>query len=382
LSEYQYYEFLAIDRQLSEQEMGHMRMLSSRGRITPFSFSNEYHWGDFKGDPKDLVRRFYDAHVYLANWGSAIFVLRLPLAALDREVARAFAVEGSLDVEATPTHWICTWSLESEGGLWLDDSSGWMMRLAPLREELLRGDLRSLYIGWLAGVSMGMDEDADEEELEPAMPEGLAPFTEAQQALAEFLGLGVDLPTGAGMDRPVALSGEGEEIDLWLEALTREEMRPLMRKLLTGQGREAEREAIKRFAAWRKSSADAPPPASRRTVAELRKLEEKAKEARLRHENKRRVQEEAKRLKEREEYLAKLAKDFPKAWKAANSRAEVGSGKAYDEACQALIDLAEAYDRHVDRQTFDAELRRFMAGHGQRKSLTQRLVKARLLRNA
>jgi hypothetical protein len=30
---------------------------------------------------------------------------------------------------------------------------GWMARLMPLRDELLRGDLRALYLGWLAGVS-------------------------------------------------------------------------------------------------------------------------------------------------------------------------------------------------------------------------------------
>jgi len=374
MSEYQYYEFLAIDRQLSEQEMGYMRQLSSRGRITPVSFSNEYHWGDFKGNPKDLMQRFYDAHVYQANWGTAKFMLRLPLAALSQMNAQAFMVDGLLDVEPTPTHWICTWSLESEDGFDQEYGSGWMARLAPLREELMRGDSRSLYIGWLAAVSMGRDGN----ELEPSMPDGLAPFTAAQQALAEFLDLDVDLLSAAGMDRPLTRAGVEEDIAPWLEALTKEETRPLMRMLLTGKGLQAEREAIKRFVAWRKSSGNAPPPASRRTVAEMQKLAEKAEKARLELESKRRDQAEAARLKEREDYLAKLAKDFPKAWKAANQRVEVGSGKAYDEACLALVDLAEAYARHASRQAFDAEIRRFMAGHGQRKTLMQRLVKARL----
>jgi len=30
----------------------------------------------------------------------------------------------------------------------MEEGVGWMTQLSPLREELLRGDLRPLYIGW------------------------------------------------------------------------------------------------------------------------------------------------------------------------------------------------------------------------------------------
>lgn len=55
-------------------------------------------------------------------------------------------------------------------------------------------------------------------------------------------------------------------------------------------------------------------------------------------------------------------------------------GEKQDEGCQTLVDLAEAYARHASRQAFDAELRNFMTGHGRRKSLVQRLVKAKVMR--
>jgi hypothetical protein len=42
LSEYQYYEVLAMERPLTGE---YMRAVSSRGHITPVSFSNEYHFG-------------------------------------------------------------------------------------------------------------------------------------------------------------------------------------------------------------------------------------------------------------------------------------------------------------------------------------------------
>ena len=51
MSEYQYYEFLAVDRPLTAAEQAEVRQLSTRARITATSFTNEYHWGDFKGSP-------------------------------------------------------------------------------------------------------------------------------------------------------------------------------------------------------------------------------------------------------------------------------------------------------------------------------------------
>jgi hypothetical protein len=42
MSEYQYYEFRAIDKPLTEKDMRTLRDLSTRARITPTSFVNEY----------------------------------------------------------------------------------------------------------------------------------------------------------------------------------------------------------------------------------------------------------------------------------------------------------------------------------------------------
>lgn len=67
VSKYQYYEFLTIDRPLDDDEQAEVRSLSTRARITSTSFVNEYHWGDFKGDARRLMERYYDAHLYVAN---------------------------------------------------------------------------------------------------------------------------------------------------------------------------------------------------------------------------------------------------------------------------------------------------------------------------
>jgi len=51
MSEYQYYEFRVIELPLTKKQVGEPRRYSSRAEITATSFSVEYNWGDFKGDP-------------------------------------------------------------------------------------------------------------------------------------------------------------------------------------------------------------------------------------------------------------------------------------------------------------------------------------------
>lgn len=50
MSEYQCYEFVALDHQLTTKEMAELRSISTRAEITPTRFWNEYEWGDLKAD--------------------------------------------------------------------------------------------------------------------------------------------------------------------------------------------------------------------------------------------------------------------------------------------------------------------------------------------
>lgn len=283
MSEYQYYEFLAIDRPLTADEMAALRDLSTRANITPVSFTNEYNWGDFKGDPDKLMQRYFDAHVYVANWMTAIFMVRMPIEAIAKETAEAFAVPYILDFKATKTHWIITWRLEESENydrFGMEDGHGWMAQLAPLRDELLRGDFRSLYIGWLAAVIMEM---MDDDEMEPLSVPGLGSLTGAQQALAVFLDIDKDLLEGAGIGSP-ALHEKGsskKEMNEWIDRLPEDEVTTILKQLLEGKGQQAERTLKNQFATWQRSLRDTVTKTFRRTVGELLKNAEAAKKLRL-----------------------------------------------------------------------------------------------------
>ena len=78
MSEYQYYEFQAIDRPLGEADIRALGGLSTRARITATSFVNHYNWGDFGGNPGNMMERWFDLHLYLANWGTRRLMIRVP----------------------------------------------------------------------------------------------------------------------------------------------------------------------------------------------------------------------------------------------------------------------------------------------------------------
>tara|TARA_R110000850_G_scaffold153556_2_gene276980 strand:- start:1729 stop:2001 length:273 start_codon:yes stop_codon:yes gene_type:complete len=82
MSEYQYYEFLAVGRPLSVDDQRALRAISTRARITATSFTNHYEWGSLKADPARLLLRYFDLHVYVAMWGSKRLLIRLPRQAL------------------------------------------------------------------------------------------------------------------------------------------------------------------------------------------------------------------------------------------------------------------------------------------------------------
>src|SRR5436190_8148915 len=95
MSEYQYYEFQAIDRRLTEEEMELLRAYSSRAEITPTSFQNEYSYGSFKGNANLWMEKYFDGYLYLANWGTHELQLRISSNSLSVETARRYCYSES-----------------------------------------------------------------------------------------------------------------------------------------------------------------------------------------------------------------------------------------------------------------------------------------------
>jgi hypothetical protein len=211
VSEYQYYEFVALDRPLTTVEQTEVRELSTRATITATSFVNEYQWGDFKGSPDELMQRYYDAHLYFANWGT--------------------------------------------------------------RSELAAGDLRPLYLAWLSGYgAWERDEDAFDDEdgdvVEPPVPAGLGSLTASQRALADFLRVDADLLAVATETSPAlhATKQDPRGLAEHIAGIPASEKDRLLGLVATNQATRARAELLRGFAGQPGGEISSRP---RRTVAEL-----------------------------------------------------------------------------------------------------------------
>ena len=285
MSEYQYYEFVAIDKPLTQEHMAELRSRSSRATITATSFVNEYNWGDLKGDPADWMRRYFDAFVYTANWCSCQLSFRVPHAVFKKSELKQFATDCALTIDDAGTHWIVNWSLDESTNhdrFAMEDGRGWMGRLAPLREELQRGDFRPLYLGWLAGVGAG---EVDDDTVEPTVPSGMSTLSSAQQALVEFLEIDPDLLAAATAgSRTTEDWSDDDNVETWVAGLSKNEMRIVFGLLLQGQSQLAECRVKSEFLDWQKATGQSVTgPAALRDVAELRNLAEKVEKIRLGH---------------------------------------------------------------------------------------------------
>ena len=217
MSEYQYYEFQAIDRPLGETEQEALRALSSRARITARRFTNHYEWGDFKGDPTKLMERYFDLHLYVANWGARRLMIRLPKRHVDVPHLNSFLSDVDwVEVSEKGDNLILDFCRDDvEGALDLDDDgSDWLATLAPLRTAVLSGDLRLLYLTWLSAIE---GEGIEDEAIEP-LP-GIGPLTDALEAAAEFFLIDPDLVEAAA-ELTCGEGCGGISRDATLEALT------------------------------------------------------------------------------------------------------------------------------------------------------------------
>ncbi len=381
MSEYQYYEFLAIDRPLTNAETKRLRRLSTRAEITATRFTNTYNWGDFGGSPTNMMEKYFDAHVYVTNWGSYHLMLRFPRGMLDEDLLPDYCVDDPFSFWTTDKQIMIWWCSESEdGGDWVMEGEGWMGRLIQIRNEIEKGDYRSLYIGWLLAISTGY---SDEDFTEPVVPPGLASPTAAQKSLVEFLHLDQDLVAAAATasEKLSPKVDETESMNSCIEQLQDDEMKQMLLRILKGETQYVQGELRRRYNQFLKQlgASDTEDSGSpKRTVEQLFGLIEEAKQKRLKREARALERKRAAEERKRRKYLAELAKRFPEEWENAEELAERQTGTSYAEAVELLVDLSAAYDQAERTKEFNTRLSQFLSRHQRRPALIRRMKEAGL----
>ncbi len=374
MSEYQYYEFQAIDRPLTEKEIAELRSYSTRARITPTSFVNDYSWGNFKGDDDAWMDKYFDAFLYLANWGTHILKLRLSARLLDAQTARLYCVGEHASVLEKNGKVVLTFhSEDEEGGDWVE-GEGQLSSLISIRAELARGDRRALYLGWLLCAQSG---ELDDDVVEPPVPAGLTKLSAALGSLVEFLRIDTDLVRVAATASPPLADSEPKpaEVRQWLAKLPVAEKDDLLARLVVGNDSVLMHKLLQRVrqeGAGKRGAAKVT--TMRRNVAELLHEAKQAAAEKAAREKARREREAA---IARAKHLDELASREPAIWREVESLIATKQPKGYDQAIDLLMDLRDLAMRKSSAD-FQRRVEELRAAHARKETFVDRLQKAGL----
>jgi len=182
MSEYQYYYFEAIDKPLTDQQQQELRKISTRAQINSRRFENEYHWGDLSGDVDRMLKKYFDVHLYYANWGTRIIMFKFPAPAVDFALLKEYDNGETVRVKTSGNHVIVDLTADcDESDEWWEESLK-INKYVSFRDDLMAGDYRCLYIAWLAGYA-----ECPRKKKTPPIPPGMKKLTGTLQAFVDFM---------------------------------------------------------------------------------------------------------------------------------------------------------------------------------------------------
>lgn len=370
MSEYQYYEFQAIDRPLDQAAQEALRSISSRARITATSFINHYEWGDLKGDPRKLMERWFDLHLYLANWGTRRLMIKVPKRLLDQAGLKPFLREIDwVEVWTSGENLVLDIQRHEEGGYdeWDEDGSGRLAALAPLRTDVLSGDLRLFYLLWLTAVQ---DELIPEGDVEP-LP-GIAPLTGPLEALAEFFYIDADLLQAASESGAKDPGLSEDEMRKALATIAEHEKIELLQRVVDGDPYVG---AELRSRLRQKS----PVASAYRTAGTLRMRAQEIRDARERADAEQREREARRQATEAEKArrvrLDALKRRGDGVWREIEEGIERRNPAGYELAISLLSDLRAIAVEERSQDDFNSRISAIRARHAKKGRFVERLDK-------
>jgi len=379
MSEYQYYEFTAIDKPLNEKEMQSLRNISSRAQITPTSFVNEYHWGDFKGNPLKLVEKYFDAFLYVANWGTRWLMLKVPRNLVAVDLVKQYCPGDSAVIHEKGDHVILEFTSETEDYEW-EEGEGWLSSLISLRADILNSDYRSLYLAWLFCAQM---EEIEDDESEPPVPPNLAELNAPLKSFVDFMRIDTDLIAVAS-EHSVSEDRQTDPkaLKTWIHNLPASEKDDILFRLVKAPSPHLGTEIMHRFQQTGSTTANSKTDNQLRSVKDLISRAEQYAEERKRRAAEKKARAQARKKRERalarEKYIESLAGREDNIWKKVAEFIDSKQPAKYDEAVKLLVDLRDLNKKTGTEKAFNRKYKTICENHHRKVSFLNRLQKAGL----
>ncbi len=381
MSEYQYYEFRAIDQPLDEKAIQDLRNLSSRGQITPTSFVNEYNWGDFKGSPMKLMEKYFDAFLYVANWGTHEFMLKVPIKLANFDLVEKYCYGENVTAYKRGENLIFEFISETDDHEW-EEGGDWLSSLITLRSDILHGDYRCLYLGWLFCAQMGYFEY---DEFEPPVPPNLGNLNAPLKNFVDFMRIDTDLVAVAAENsasKEVHQAIDQEALSAWISNLSEKEKDNILLRLIKDHDPHLGAELVQQYQQSLSIKDNDATGMKPRIIADLISKGEAHAAERKRRIAEQKANERARKERERaiirEKYLKKLAKRGEKVWEEIDDLINTKQQSDYDSAVQLLVGLRDLGIKMNTERLFQKKLRGLREKHSRKPSLVRRIKEAGL----
>lgn len=388
MSEYQRYEFMTSDRPLTRKELDAVNNLSSHIEASSTHAVIEYHWGDFKHDPIKVLHEFFDGFLYWANWGSPRLALRFPHGLLPATLIDNYDFDDLVtfvkhkDFDILDIHF---GEMESPDN-WTEYELGSLM---PIREELIEGDQRALYVVWLAAQERigNYDEEDEEDENEndaedienttPPVPPAFGTLTEAQQALAELLQVPQELLVAAAHHSDKATPSKSDDFTAWIKLLAPDRRDDYLLRLAQNEPGLSHLFIRELRDLGKDKTKIAPSTAEHVTYATLltesKAIEEQLERDRLERERVARQRELERERLALEHELQQIHEHQDTYWHYVDKSVDRSSGAGYDSAVQMLIKIRDSASRFKEVPAFQARFHAWIQPHLRRAALVKRL---------
>ena len=137
-----------------------------------------------------MLAEYFDMMLYVTNWGTKQLLFRFPRELIDSKNLDPYCVPDIISLSTHNQYIILDIRLDNEeGDSWIEEE-GTLSRLLPIRNDLLNGDYRSLYLAWIASINQNEINDA---QIEPPVPANLKQLSSSLKHFIAFLQIDYDL---------------------------------------------------------------------------------------------------------------------------------------------------------------------------------------------
>ncbi|MBN1313752.1 MAG: hypothetical protein JXB30_20275 [Anaerolineae bacterium] len=368
MSEFQYYEWQTVDRTLTSEEQAAVNRLSSHIEVTASRAVVTYSWSNFRHDPKQVLAEYFDAHFYMANWGSMHLMFRFPQGVLDSEAVKPYCVDNCISLEPVGTCHVLEMSFHEEEGWGWIEPGGELSSFVHLRNDLIEGDYRLLYLAWLKAVESGALYDYDEDDYitdakEPPVPPGLKKLTPALQSFVDVFDIDEALVKAAAEASP-DIKSTAVDYHKLIAQMPRAECDDFLARLAEGEAGVAM--ALRKHLTASLPQSHSPRQEERRTFEELAERAEQLEKVEAQ-----RQAEEAR--KKHIEEMQKLAPREAQIWQEVEGLLQGDKTAAvYDKATELLVKLSQLADYQNTPHVFQSRINKLVEKYSSRPALMRR----------